>query len=180
MKKEFKALAERILKKSGIDRPLPQNLNFKGMPPIIFLQPYRVDYIHSYGQDSPFFLGIKNQKLLSTKCPNCGYIYGTPRTHCMYCGLECVWFELPKQGKIHTFTVCHMGSEAFLKETPFILILVEFDGVDSLFLSRLKGVNPEEPRLDWIGKKVEVRFKKRSPTSRKVSAADVYFVPVGK
>jgi len=180
MKKEFEALMQKILAKSGINWPFPENLDFKGMPPIMVHDPYRIDYIHGFGQDSPFFLGIKNKRLLSTKCSSCGYVYGTPRAHCMYCGSECQWFELPKTGKIHTFTVCHSGSEAFLKETPFILISVEWERVNTLFFSRLKGVDVKNPSLDWIGMEVEVKFKKRPKNSKNVSVADVYFVPVRK
>ena len=47
----------------------------------------------------------------------------------MECGEPTKWIELPLEGRIHTWTTCHFGGEAFLKETPFNLILVEFDGV---------------------------------------------------
>ena len=48
--------------------PLPADLKaLKGMSPIQILQPYRIDYLHSYGQDSPFFAGLTNKKLLGTK-----------------------------------------------------------------------------------------------------------------
>ncbi|NIO16255.1 MAG: nucleotide-binding protein, partial [Deltaproteobacteria bacterium] len=62
----------------------------------------------------------------------------------MLCGSECDWIELPLVGRIHTFTTCYFGSEAFLEETPFHLILVEFDGVDTLLLARLIGVEKPE------------------------------------
>ena len=65
------------------------------------------------------------------------------------------WVELPREGRVHTYTTCHFGGEAFLKETPFTLILVEFDGVDTLFLSRLVGAEPEEV---MIGMPVRARF----------------------
>ena len=70
--------------------PFPQDLTaLKGMAPIITKSHYEIDYIHSYGQDSPFFAGLANGKLLGTRCPRCPYTYGTPRLHCMYCGGEC-------------------------------------------------------------------------------------------
>ena len=154
--------------------PFPKDLRqLKGMAPIIVKYPYNTDYIHSYGQDSPFFAGLANKKLLSTKCPKCGYTYGTPKAHCMYDGTECNWVELPKEGRVHCFTVCHFGSEEFLKETPFILALIEFDGVDSLFLTRLIGLDPHEASLDWIGMKVKPKFRRLS----KFKPTDVYFVP---
>lgn len=89
----------------------------------------------------------------------------------MYCGKKTEWFELPKKGKIHTWTTCYFGSEAFLKETPYRLILVEFEGVDTLFLSRLIGLENEEIK---IGMEVKAQFLRNS----KFKVTDVYFVPI--
>ncbi len=154
--------------------PFPKDLNqLKDMAPIQIKQPYHIDYLHSYGQDSPFFAGLANGKLLSNKCPSCGYAYGTPRHECMYCGTECDWVELPREGYIHCFTVCHFGSEEFLPETPFTLILVEWPEVDTLFLSRLVDIDPHDASIDWIGMKVRAQFRRNS----KFKPTDVYFVP---
>ena len=153
--------------------PFPADLkDLDKMSPIIVKQPYHIDYIHSFGQDSPFFAGLSNGKLLSTKCPVCKYTYGTPKAHCMECGSKTEWFLLPEVGRIHTFTVCYFGSEEFLKETPYILILVEWDRVNTLFLSRLVGVDPKTASLDLVGKKVRAQFKRNA----KFKPTDVYFV----
>ncbi len=61
----------------------------------------------------------------------------------------------PTGGQIHAFTVCYFGSEAFLPDCPFVLIQVEFEECDTLFLGRLIGVDPEDANIDWIGKKVQ-------------------------
>lgn len=154
--------------------PFPEDLkDLKKMAPIIIRQPYHIDYIHSYGQDSPFFAGLANRKLLGTVCTSCGYKFATPKRHCMECGSECDWFELPQEGRVHTFTVCHFGSEEFLKETPFVLALIEFEGVNTLFLTRLVGLDPADASLDWVGMKVRARFRRLS----KFKPTDVYFVP---
>lgn len=139
------------------------------LDPIIIKQHYEIDYLHSYAQDSPFFAGLAKGTLLGSRCPACDYVYATPRGHCMQCGGTTEWHELPLQGRIHTFTTCHSGGEAFLKETPFTLILVEFDEVDTLFLSRLVGVEPDEVA---IGMEVRARFLRNSA----FKATDVYFV----
>ncbi len=138
--------------------------------PIIIKHHYEIDYIHSYAQDSAFFAGLANKKLLGSKCTKCSYIFATPRSHCMECGAKTEWYELPKQGEVHTFTTCYFGGEAFLKETPFTLILVEFEGVNTLFLSRLVGVKPENVK---IGMKIKAQFLRNS----KFKSTDVYFVP---
>jgi uncharacterized protein len=138
--------------------------------PIIIRQHYEIDYIHSYAQDSPFFAGLARRKLMGSRCVACDYTYATPRSHCMECGGATDWVELPLHGRIHTYTTCHFGGEAFLKETPFTLVLVEFEGVDTLFLSRLVGLDPGEAA---IGMRVKARFIRNA----KFRATDVYFVP---
>src|SRR4030042_5919349 len=60
--------------------PFPKDLSsLKGMSPIVIKHPYSIDYLHSYGQDSPFFAGLANRKLLGTRCGGCRYPYATPR-----------------------------------------------------------------------------------------------------
>lgn len=152
--------------------PFPKDLStLKGMSPIVIQYPYAVEYLHSYGQDSPFFAGLANKKLLGTRCESCRYTYATPRLHCTHCGRETDWVELPQEGRVHTFTTCYFGSEEFLKETPFHLVLVEFDGADTLFLSRLIGV--EQPEEIRIGMKIRAKFRRNS----RFKPTDVYFVP---
>jgi len=154
--------------------PFPKDLrNLKEMSPIVIKHPYAIDYIHSYGQDSPWFAGLANRKLLGTKCKGCGTTFATPRMSCMECGGECDWVELAQEGKIHSFTVCYFGAEAFLKETPFILGLIEFEGVNTLLMTRLLGLDPEAPTLDWVGKKVKAKFVRKS----QFKPTDVYFIP---
>jgi uncharacterized OB-fold protein len=138
--------------------------------PIVLKWHYEIDYIHSYAQDSPFFVGLSQGKLLGSACTGCHTTYATPRAHCMECGAKTDWIALPLQGKIHTFTTCYFGGEAFLKETPFTLILVEFRGINTLFLSRLIGLEPEKVR---IGLPVKAKFRRLST----FKVTDVYFVP---
>ena len=154
--------------------PFPKDLSqLKEMSPIVLKFPYNIDYIHSYGQDSPWFAGLSNKKLLGTKCPKCSYTMATPKLACPMCGTETDWIELPQVGKIHSFTVCHFGAEKFLPECPFVLALIEWPKVDTLLLTRLLGVDPMKASLDWVGMKVKAKFLRLS----KFSPTDVYFIP---
>ncbi|MEW5868063.1 MAG: Zn-ribbon domain-containing OB-fold protein [Chloroflexota bacterium] len=160
--------------------PFPKSLTpealkaLKEMSPIIVKQPYQINYIHSYGQESPFFAGLANRALLGRRDVQTGYTYATPRGHDMYTGDETDWVQMPDEGVVHAFTVCHFGSEEFLPQTPFVLILVEFEGTNTLFLSRLMGVDPQQASLDWIGMKVKSQYLRNS----KFKPTDVYFVPI--
>ena len=140
------------------------------LDPIIMKYHYEVDYIHSYAQDSPFFAGLSRGQLLGSHCPKCATNFGTPRAHCMNCGAETEWLELPLVAHIHTFTTCHFGGQEFLAETPFTLILVEWPQVETFFLARLVGARSEDV---YIGMPVKARFRRLS----QFKPTDVYFVP---
>lgn len=162
----------------GIPFPVetdPDSLAFlKRMAPLQIEQDYKITYLHSYGQDSPWFAGASNRRLLASRDRDTGYTYATPRGHDMHSGKETEWIDITdRPARVHAFTVCHFGSEEFLPETPYVLALIEFDGVDTLFLTRLLGVDPDQASLDWIGMPVRPRFLRNS----KLRPTDVYFVP---
>ncbi|MEJ2758907.1 MAG: OB-fold domain-containing protein [Anaerolineales bacterium] len=162
----------------GIPFPIetdPDSLAFlKKMAPIQIEQDYAITYLHSYAQDSPWFAGLTQKRLLASQDPSGNYTYANPRGHDMYSGEETNWIDITeRQANIHAFTVCHFGSEEFLPETPFILALIEFEGVDTLLLTRILGLDPMEAKLDWIGMEVQPKFLRNS----KLKPTDVYFVP---
>jgi hypothetical protein len=170
------------LKKFGKFREVMKEINRSGAAiyrnpagtnDLVVLSPYNVKYVHSYAEDSPFFLGLAKGKLLGSECTRCHHRYATPRSHCMECGSETTWFDLPLEGKVHSWTTCYFGSEEFLKETPFNLALMEFDGVDSLLLSRLDGVKQKDI---FIGMRVRAEFRKKP----RYLISDVHFVPMAE
>jgi uncharacterized OB-fold protein len=162
----------------GIPFPLDtseESLAFlKKMAPIQIEQDYQITYLHSYAQDSPWFAGLTQKRLLASQAPVDGYTYANPRGHDMFSGAETNWIDITdRPARIHAFTVCHFGSEEFLPETPFILALIEFDGVNTLLLTRILGLDPMEATLDWIGMDVTPQFLRNA----KLKPTDVYFVP---
>ena len=137
----------------GIPFPVetdPDALAFlKRLAPIQIEQQYSITYLHSYGQDSPWFAAASNRRLLASRDAESGYTYATPRGHDMYSGAETEWTDVTdRKATIHAFTVCQFGSEEFLPETPYVLAMIEYEGVDTLFLSRLMGIDPEQASID--------------------------------
>lgn len=146
----------------------------KRMTPIQIEQDYKITYLHSYAQDSPWYAGLSNKKLLANQDQESGYTYANPRGHDMYSGDETAWIDITeREAAIHAFTVCHFGSEEFLPDCPFILALIEFEGVNTLLLTRILGLDPLEADLDWIGMEVSPKFLRNS----KLKPTDVYFTP---
>ncbi len=162
----------------GIPFPVdtdPEALAFlKKLAPIQIEQEYKITYLHSYAQDSPWFAGLSNRRLLANREPETGYTYANPRGHDVYTGRETEWIDITSRpAHVHAFTVCHFGSEEFLPETPFVLALIEFEGVNTLLLTRLLGVDPHQASLEWIGMPVQARFMRNS----KLKPTDIYFTP---
>jgi len=162
----------------GVPFPLstdPEALEFlKKMTPIQIEQDYQITYLHSYGQDSPWFAGLANKRLLASQDEKSGYTYANPRGHDMFSGAETRWIDITDvPAQVHAFTVCYFGSEEFLPDCPFVLALIEFEGVNTLLLTRLMGVDPQAPMLDWIGMQVAPHFLRNS----KLKPTDVYFAP---
>ena len=162
----------------GVPFPLetdPESLAFlKKLAPIQIEQDYKITYLHSYAQDSAWFAGLTNKRLLASQDEKTGYTYATPRGHDMYTGAETQWIDITERAaRIHAFTVCHFGSEEFLAETPYILALIEFDGVNTLLLTRMLDMDPEAVTIDWIGMEVSPKFLRNA----KLKPTDVYFVP---
>ena len=66
----------------GIPFPVdtdPESLAFlKRMAPIQIEQDYQITYLHSYAQDSPWFAGLTQKRLLANQDPEGGYTYANP------------------------------------------------------------------------------------------------------
>ena len=112
------------------------------------------------------------RRLLAATDPGNGYTYATPRGDDMYTGAETDWIDIThRPAKVHAFTVCYFGSEEFLPECPFVLALIEFEGVNTLFLTRLMGLDPQHATLDWIGKRVGRASCATASSSRPMSTS---------
>lgn len=138
--------------------------------PLIIKNDYYIEYRHSYGKTSPFFTNLAKGKIMATKCEHCNKTYLPPRNDCPECLRETKWVEISGKGQIHTFSTMYFAGEKFLKDVPFYLAYVELEGVDTLFLTRIKTKNPEKLK---IGMKIKLKTA-RDPEWR---ATDVWAEP---
>ena len=65
-------------------------------------------------------------RLEAEKCSGCGYIAFPPRLICPECGQQSFQkIRLQPEGKILTYTIIHVASEAFGTQTPFAVAIIE-------------------------------------------------------
>ncbi len=99
-----------------------------------------------------YLRGLGERKILGSKCPQCGKVAVPPRTVCGKCSATMGEFvEVSQEGTLENFTVGHVqlvkGQRLEKAESPYVVGLVRLDGVDSLLLARISGVDPSDLKV---------------------------------
>lgn len=103
-----------------------------------------------YNQLYRFYELLREGKLATTKCKECGHVTWPPKLLCPKCASgEIEWTELPNEGTIVGFTVAYGGIPANFP-IPTIFVMVEIGPVR--VFTRVIDASPEEVE---IGAKVE-------------------------
>ena len=88
-------------------------------------------------------------KIEGTVCKDCGAKYFPPRADCAKCFSKNVdWFEMPKKGKLETFTTAQYAPFGFEGDPPYTMGVVNFGGGLKLFARVEKGIKPEDVKVD--------------------------------
>ena len=140
--------------------------------PLTVRNPKTWSHYHSYGGWGAFFAGLREKRLLATRCTNdaCGEkrLWLPPRCECPDCWHEMEWIEAPQADTLYTWSVVKYPGELFKLPPGTPLISVELPGVCTKLLSWLKE---GEPR---IGMKVRAVFNTQRPTN---TILDLAWVP---
>ena len=101
---------------------------------------------------STFSDGLRDNKLMGTKCRNCGAKYLPPRIHCRCGSSQMEWFEAPSKGKILTYTLIAQPSESMSKYAPYIIAIAELEDGSRI----LAQLSESTLRAVKVGMQVEV------------------------
>lgn len=95
-----------------------------------------------------FFEGLRNRKMVASKCGVCGRVYLPPRMICERCFEKTEeWVELPETGAVESFTQAHVqvgynGDMEALTE-PEIIALIKHDNADTCVCAKLDAESAE-------------------------------------
>lgn len=94
-----------------------------------------------------FFEGLKEKRILGTRCPECRRILVPAVTVCERCSRECREQKLlPDEGTLTTFVVVHGGVIDPPRPLPYALVLVRLEGAATdllhLWAAPLDGLAP--------------------------------------
>ena len=94
-------------------------------------------------------------KIEGTVCKGCGTKFFPPRADCAKClSKDMDWFEMPKKGKLETFTTAYYAPFGFETDPPYTMGVVDFGDGQKLFARIEKGIKPEDVK---VGMDVTVR-----------------------
>jgi len=109
----------------------------------------------SVTKTSKFVDFLAEGKIEGTVCKDCGEKYFPPRADCSKClSKDLDWFEMPKKGKLETFTTAYYAPLGFESDPPYSMGVVDFGGGLKLFARLSKEIKPEELR---VGMEVTVK-----------------------
>jgi uncharacterized protein len=76
----------------------------------------------------PFWEGLDDGVLRTTRCDKCGYMTFPPKPICPDCWSKNVqWVDLAGRGVLYTYTEVSAAPAMFADETPYVLCLVDLD-----------------------------------------------------
>jgi uncharacterized OB-fold protein len=104
---------------------------------------------------SQFFKKLKEGRLTTTKCKECGKLLWPPRIVCPEClSDQLEWVDLGAEGELYAFTEVRLGAPlGFVQDAPFCVGIVKIGGL--LISTRIDGVKYEEMK---IGDKVQLKI----------------------
>jgi uncharacterized OB-fold protein len=108
-----------------------------------------------------FWSACAEHRLLIQECGVCGHLQFYPRMVCTACGSRQVgWKEAGGDASVYSYSVVRRApSEAFAKDVPYVLALVELDeGVR--MMTNVVGCDPSQVT---IGMRVRVLFEDLVP-----------------
>lgn len=78
-----------------------------------------------------FYKNVLQGKLMAGKCRKCGKVHLPPRPFCDECfSNEFEWKEIPRKGKLLTYTIIHVAPVQFQSMAPYAVGIIQLeDGI---------------------------------------------------
>src|ERR1700712_2172088 len=126
--------------------------------------PVELDYLYAASpEESAFYRGLAEGRLLGQRCPTCGKVYIPPRSACPADGTPTTdEVELPDVGTVTTFCIVNVPFMGQKITPPYVSAYVLLDGADIAFLHLILDIPAEEVRM---GMRVKAVWKPRDEWS---------------
>jgi hypothetical protein len=142
------------------------------------ITPVSLDYVYAASpEESAFYRGLAEGRILGQRCPTCGKVYVPPRSACPSDGTPTTEeVELPDRGTVTTFCVVNVPFLGQRITPPYVSAYVLLDGADIAFLHLILDIPAAEVRM---GMRVEAVWKPREEWGTTIENIS-HFRPTGE
>lgn len=128
-------------------------------------------------EESAFFRGLAEGRILGQRCPTCHKVYVPPRGACPVDGVPTTdVVEVPDTGMVTTFCIVNFPFVGQKIEAPYVSAYILLDGADIAFLHLILGVDSSEVRM---GMRVKAVWKPRDEWGTSIENIS-HFEPSGE
>ncbi|MGH3458492.1 Zn-ribbon domain-containing OB-fold protein [Aeromicrobium sp.] len=158
--------------------PAPTPDRADGEPVTGIVSPVHLSYdFAASSEESAFFRGLADGRILGQRCPVCHKVYVPPRGACPVDGVPTTdEVELPDHGTVTTFCIVNVPFMGQKIEPPYVSAYVLLDGADIAFLHLILGVDAADVRM---GMRVEAVWKPREEWGTTIENIS-HFEPAGE
>jgi len=121
-----------------------------------------------------FYKHVSQGKLVGGKCRKCGKVHLPPRPLCDNCfSKDFEWVQLPKTGKLLTYTVIHVAPPQFQGMTPYAVGIVQLENGLKI-PGMIRNVKLEQVK---VGMPLTIEFEKPAATQQWPQWPKYHFKP---
>jgi uncharacterized OB-fold protein len=124
------------------------------------VSPVRLAYDYAASpEESAFYRGLAEGRILGQRCPTCSKVYVPPRSACPADGTPTTdEVQLPDKGTVTTFCIVNVPFLGQRITPPYVSAYILLDGADIAFLHLILDIPAAEVRM---GMRVEAVWKPR-------------------
>jgi len=140
--------------------------------------PVELDYVYAASpEESAFYRGIAEGRILGQRCPTCEKVYVPPRSACPDDGTPTVEeVELSHEGTVTTFCIVNVPFLGQKIKPPYVSAYVLLDGADIAILHLILDIAADEVRM---GMRVKAVWKPRDEWGTTIENIS-HFSPTGQ
>jgi uncharacterized OB-fold protein len=142
------------------------------------ITPVSLDYTYAASpEESAFFQGLSEGRILGQRCPACEKVYVPPRPACPVDGVPTVEeIELPDVGTVTTFCIVNVPFLGQKIKPPYVSAYILLDGADIALQHLILEIPVEEVRM---GLRVKAVWKPREEWGTTIENIS-HFAPTGE
>ena len=142
------------------------------------ITPVSLDYVYAASpEESAFYRGLEQGRILGQRCPACGKVYVPPRSACPADGTPTTdEVELSETGTITTFCIVNVPFLGQRITPPYVSAYVLLDGADIAILHLILDVPADEVHM---GMRVKAVWKPREEWGTTIENIS-HFAPTGE